>query len=148
MKYDPGKQKFNLYSKTFPASDPLGFDVGWGATIDNEGNYWTGKREPYGEIIKIERESGKISRYLKSDDTRIYGWQFVNTEDGLLVRKGNLFYKYLSNQDRFIETTFTKLFPDSVGGSWGYTQDNRTLALTEKGMKIFDGNVNLFRGKC
>ena len=45
MKFDPGKQKFRLFSKNFPSSNPLGFDVGWSATIDKNGNYWTGKAE-------------------------------------------------------------------------------------------------------
>ena len=43
-------------------------------------------------------------------------------------------------KDIFLETPFTTLFPDSVGGSWGHTFDNRTFALTEKGMKIFNGS--------
>jgi len=140
MKFDPGKQKFNLYSKAFPASNPLGFDVAWGATIDNEGNYWTGKREPYGEVVKINRKTGRINRYLKSDETRIYGWSFVNTSEGLLVRKGRTFHKYSLKKDKFLEVPFTTLFPDTVGGSWGYTFDDRTFALTEKGIKIFNGN--------
>ena len=140
MKFDPGKQKFNLYSKVFPTSAPLGFDVAWGATIDYEGNYWTGKREPFGEVVKINRKTGKIKRYLQSDETRIYGWSFVNTNEGLLVRKGRTFHKYSLKRDKFLEVPFTTLFPDSVGGSWGHTFDNRTFALTEKGMKIFNGS--------
>ena len=140
MKFDPGKQKFSLYSKAFPASNPLGFDVAWGATIDNEGNYWTGKREPYGEVIKINRKTGRINRYLQSDETRIYGWSFVNTSEGLLVRKGTTFHKYSLKRDKFLEVPFTTLFPDTIGGTWGYTFDDRTFALTEKGIKIFNGN--------
>ena len=57
MKYDPGKQKFKLYSKIFGS---LGFDVGWSATIDNQGNYWTGKAEAFSELVKIDRKTGKV----------------------------------------------------------------------------------------
>ena len=70
MKYDSGKQKFNLYSKEFPTSNPLDFDVAWGASIDKNGNYWTGKAEPQGEIVKIDKRTGKIKRYLQSNDPR------------------------------------------------------------------------------
>ena len=54
MKFDPGKQKFNLYSKAFPASNPLGFDVAWGATIDNEGNFID---------VKVKQKDGHSRKY-------------------------------------------------------------------------------------
>ena len=97
------------------------------------------EREPYGEVIKINRKTGRINRYLQSDETRIYGWSFVNTNEGLLVRR-RTFHKYSLKRDKFLEVPFTTLFPDTVGGSWGYTFDDRTFALTEKGIKIFNGN--------
>ena len=146
MKYDPGKQKFNLYSKDFPSSNPLGFDGAWGATIDNDGNYWTGKAESYGEVVKINRNTGKIKRYLKTNEPRSWFWAFVNTKDGLLVRKAypgrgeTQFFEYKSNTDKFNEVEFTKLFPDTIGGTWGYTADKRTFALTSKGIKIYNGD--------
>ena len=145
MKYDPGKQKFKLYSKDFPSGNPLGFDVGWGATIDNKGDYWTGKAEAYGEVIKVDRKSGKIKRYLQTNEARSWFWAFINTEDGLLVRKaypgrsGAQFYKYSFKADNFSEVSFTKLFPDTIGGTWGQTADGRTFALTSKGIKIYNG---------
>ena len=145
MKYDPGKQKFNLYSKEFPSGNSLGFDVGWSATIDNEGNYWTGKAEAYGEVVKIDRQTGKVKRYLKTDDARSWFWAIVNTKDGLLIRKaypgrrGAQWFKYNSKRDKFSETSFTSLFPDTVGGTWGYTSDKRTFALSSKGIKVFNG---------
>ena len=145
MKYDPGKQKFNLYSKEFPSGNSLGFDVGWSATIDNEGNYWTGKAEAYGEVVKIDRQTGKVKRYLKTDDARSWFWTIVNTKDGLLIRKaypgrrGAQWFKYNSKRDKFSETSFTSLFPDTVGGTWGYTSDKRTFALSSKGIKIYNG---------
>ena len=112
MKYDPGKQKFKLYSKDFPSSNPLGYDVGWGATIDRNGNYWTGKAEAYGEIVKIDRKSGKIKRYLQDDDPRSWFWNFRKTNDGMLVWKGypgrseNFWYKYAYDTDKFTEIDF------------------------------------------
>ena len=146
MKYDPGKQKFNLYTKDFPSSNPLGFDGAWGATIDNNGNYWTGNADSYGEVIKIDRNTGKIKRYLQTKDARSWFWAFINTKDGLIVRKGYpgraevQFFKYLSKSDKFNEVMFTDLFPDTVGGTWGYTADKRTFALTPRGIKIYNGD--------
>ena len=145
MKYDPGKQKFNLYSKDFPASNPLGFDVGWGANIDKNGNYWTGKAESNTEIIKIDRKSGKVKRYLKSNDPRTWFYNFVNTKDGMLVWKGypgrseRFWLKYRYDTDQFDEVNFFELFPDSVRGSWGQVPGGETFAITRKGIKIFNG---------
>ena len=145
MKYDSGKQKFNLYSKEFPTSNPLNFDVAWGASIDKNGNYWTGKAEPQGEIVRIEKRSGKVKRYLQSDDPKTWFFNFLKTNDGMIVWKGypgrakNYWLKYNYNTDKFTEVSFFKLFPDSTRGSWGYTHDNRTFALTSKGIKIYNG---------
>ena len=146
MKYDPGKQKFKLYSKSFPPSNSLGFDVGWSATIDNQGNYWTGKAEAFSELVKIDRKTGKVKRYLQdSEDARSWFWAIVNTKEGLLVRKaypgrgGAQWFNYNSKNDKFNKTSFTALFPDTVGGTWGYTSDKRTFALSSKGIKIYNG---------
>ena len=146
MKYDPGKQKFKLYSKDFPSSNPLGYDVGWGATIDRNGNYWTGKAEAYGEIVKIDRKSGKIKRYLQDDDPRSWFWNFRKTNDGMLVWKGypgrseNFWYKYAYDTDKFTEIDFFKLFPDSVAwGNW-IVNSKGTYSFTPKGIKVYDGD--------
>ena len=145
MKYDPGKQKFNLYSKEFPTSNSLGFDVAWGANIDKNGDYWTGKAEPQGEIVRIDRDTGKIKRYLQSNDPKSWFFNFVQTNDGMLVWKGypgrakTYWLKYNYNTDEFVEVDFFTLFPDSIRGSWGQTRDNRTFALTSKGIKIYNG---------
>jgi len=145
MKYDPGKQKFKLYSKDFPSSNPLGYDVGWGATIDKNGNYWTGKAEAYGEIVKIDRKSGKIKRYLQDDDPRSWFWNFRKTSDGMLIWKGypgrseNFWYKYEYDTDKFTEIDFFKLFPDSVAwGNW-IVNSKGTYSFTPKGIKVYDG---------
>ena len=145
MKYDSGKQKFKLYSKDFPTSNPLNFDVAWGANIDKNGNYWTGKAESNTEIIKIDRKTGKIKRYLQSDDPRAWFYNFVNTKDGMLVWKGfpgrneRFWLKYSYKTDKFTEVDFFTLFPDSVRGSWGQIPNGETFAITSKGIKIFNG---------
>ena len=145
MKYDSGKQKFNLYSKDFPSGNPLGFNMSWGATIDDNGNYWTGKAEPQSEIININKDTGKIKRYLQSNDPKSWFFNFVKINDGMLVWKGypgrakRYWLKYNYNTDKFMEIDFFTLFPDSIRGSWGQTHDNRTFALTSRGIKIYNG---------
>tara|TARA_Y100000739_G_scaffold131306_1_gene113147 strand:+ start:799 stop:3900 length:3102 start_codon:yes stop_codon:yes gene_type:complete len=145
MKYDSGKQKFRLYSKNFPTSNPLNFDVAWGANIDKNGNYWTGKAESNTEIVKIDRKTGKIKRYAQSNDPKSWFYNFVNTKDGMLVWKGfpgrakNYWLKYSYDTDRFTETNFFTLFPDSARGSWGQIPGGKTFALTNRGIKIFNG---------
>jgi serine phosphatase RsbU (regulator of sigma subunit)/streptogramin lyase len=145
MKFDPGKQKFKLYSKNFPTSNPLNFDVAWGANIDKNGNYWTGKAESNTEIIKIDRKTGAVKRYLQTSDPKSWFYNFVNTKNGMLVWKGfpgrpkTYWLKYNYNSDRFTETDYFTLFPDSVRGSWGHAPNGETFALTTRGIKIFNG---------
>ena len=147
MKFDPGKQKFRLFSKNFPSSNPLGFDIGWGATIDKNGDYWTGKAEAYGEIVRIDRKTGMVNRYLQSnDDSRSWFWNFRKVNDGIIVWKGypgrgeNAWYKYKYDTDKFKRITFFALFPDSVAsGNWIYNSAG-TFAFTGKGIKVYNGS--------
>ena len=145
MKYDPGKQKFNLYSKNFPASNPLGFDVAWSVTIDKNGNYWTGKAESNSEIVKIDRNSGEIKRYIQSRDPKSWFWRITKTNDGMLLWKGypgrnkRYWYEYKYKTDTFSEISFFKLFPDSVGSFSWVESPSGTYAFTRKGIKKYNG---------
>tara|TARA_B100000131_G_scaffold119608_1_gene116548 strand:+ start:150 stop:3248 length:3099 start_codon:yes stop_codon:yes gene_type:complete len=147
MKFDPGKQKFRLFSKNFPSSNPLGFDIGWGATIDKNGDYWTGKAEAYGEIVRIDRKTGMVKRYLQSnDDSRSWFWNLRKVNDGIIVWKGypgrreNAWYKYKYDTDKFKRISFFDLFPDSVAsGNWIYNSSG-TFAFTGKGIKVYNGS--------
>ena len=140
MKYDSGKQKFNLYSKNFPPKNPLNFDGTWGATIDYDGNYWTGKAESYGEVVKIDRTTGKIKRYLQTGESRPRNWGFIPTKSGLLVNMfGRGWFKYNPKKDDFTAVDRLTVLPDSVGGPVGQTPKGDTFAVTRKGIAFYNG---------